>query len=167
MHRPENNTEPYSRAIVYCNRMLPRQPETTGSIIAVYGLRKKPTSLPEVDPNHWTVFYRFLASEIPLILSLVSVTQALFSPRDPHLAVCMQAPGSIIAIHHKYLARLLGFRLLSVIHQHHHLPCSLNGLAVLAHGISWRLVSPRHFPACTRLAGSRKPHQGPAGTIET
>ena len=30
----------------------------------------------KVDPNHWTVFYRFLASEIPLILSLVSVTQA-------------------------------------------------------------------------------------------
>lgn len=30
----------------------------------------------KVDPNHWTVFCRFLASEIPQGLSLVSVTQA-------------------------------------------------------------------------------------------
>jgi hypothetical protein len=32
--------------------------------------------LPKVDPNHWTVFCRFLASEIPLGISLVPVTQA-------------------------------------------------------------------------------------------
>lgn len=31
---------------------------------------------PKVDPNHWTVFCRFLASEIPQGLSLVPVTQA-------------------------------------------------------------------------------------------
>ena len=30
----------------------------------------------KVDPNHWTVFCRFLASEIPLGISLVPVTQA-------------------------------------------------------------------------------------------
>jgi hypothetical protein len=30
-----------------------------------------------VDPNHWTVSSRFLASEIPQDLSLVSVTQTL------------------------------------------------------------------------------------------
>ena len=50
MHGPENNTEPYSRAIVYYDRMLPRQLETTGSIVAVSGLRKKPTSLPSPAP---------------------------------------------------------------------------------------------------------------------
>jgi multidrug efflux pump subunit AcrB len=32
--------------------------------------------VPKVDPNHWTVFCRFLASEIPLGISLVPVTQA-------------------------------------------------------------------------------------------
>ena len=31
---------------------------------------------PTVDPDHWTGFYRFLASEIPLGISLVPVTQA-------------------------------------------------------------------------------------------
>ena len=41
MHRPENNTEPYSRAIFYYNRMLPGQLETTGSIVVVPGLPKK------------------------------------------------------------------------------------------------------------------------------
>ena len=30
----------------------------------------------KVDPNHWTVFCRFLASEILLGISLVPVTQA-------------------------------------------------------------------------------------------
>ena len=30
----------------------------------------------KVDPKHWTVFCRFLASEIPLGISLVPVTQA-------------------------------------------------------------------------------------------
>ena len=41
----------------------------------------------KVDPNHWTVFCRFLASEIPLGMSLVSITQVCFSPRDPHPVV--------------------------------------------------------------------------------
>jgi hypothetical protein len=36
-----------------------------------------------VEPNNWTIFYRFLASEIPLNLPLVSVTPACFSARDP------------------------------------------------------------------------------------
>ena len=50
MHGPENNTEPYSRVIVYYDRMLSRQLETTDSIFAVSGLPKKPTSSPSPAP---------------------------------------------------------------------------------------------------------------------
>ena len=50
MHRPENNTLPYFRAILYYNGVLPRQFETTGSIVVVSGLPKKSTSSPSPAP---------------------------------------------------------------------------------------------------------------------
>jgi hypothetical protein len=47
-----------------------------GGITNHAGVRSCLNSHYKVDPNDWTVFCRFLASEIPLGMSLFSITQA-------------------------------------------------------------------------------------------
>jgi len=40
-------------------------------------------------------------------------------------------------------------------------------LVTAGHQAAGEAPARRHFPDCTRLAGSSKPRQGPAGTIKT
>jgi hypothetical protein len=72
--------------------MVPRAVSGARSVIAIT------VATTNLGPNHWTVFCRFLGSDIHLGISLVPVTQAWFSPTAPHPAVGLPGETSCASL---------------------------------------------------------------------